>query len=487
LQFSLFLSFFAHPHQPNIYTMAHCYVGHLIRPVRRCSVYHILVALAVAQCAIGPSWAFVPHEGGCVIRASPRGRPAAAAAPFKERWVRNAVEPSRDLRWNIRKSAEDRFDVPDVPDVPLGAHPMLPPLQPQQPTSSLRSFVALFVVQFVRIRAKIRSIAARIRSSTLVFALAVCLISVSSFGLSAHAGGSAGRAGGGSFGPAASGGGHGGGSSSRSYSRPNFNAPRSYSNHDRVPPQIRVYSGPSSYSHSPPIVIIDRSRLRTRWIAQPPPLRVFTTATPSSAGVVASPTTTAQSASTRDAVATRFSLSDVVLLTGAGSLITYGLYNNYRAAGGNKDVRQSALGPGATVARLVVVLNLPPGKHNALDEIRDLSERADTSTRRGVQYLVSSGTYSCTYSCCLLGGMLARAHQMVPLFPSLPTFSNPYLCSQHGAVALELLRRESSIGSAFTQSVHFPSPSQAEREFQRQSIRNRSKFERETCTFAPFD
>jgi Protein of unknown function (DUF1517) len=52
----------------------------------------------------------------------------------------------------------------------------------------------------------------------------------------------------------------------------------------------------------------------------------------------------------------------------------------------------------------------------------------------------------------------------------------------HGAVALELLRREASIWSAFTQSVHFPTPGQAEREFQRQSIRNRSKFERETCT-----
>jgi hypothetical protein len=376
--------------------MAHCYVGHPIRPVRRCSVYHLLVALAVAQSAVGPSWAFVPHEGGGAIRGvGPKGRAAAVAVPIKERWVRNAVEPSRGLRWNIRKSTEDRFEVPDVP---LGAHPMLPSLQPQQPMSSHRSFLALLVVQFVRIQAaKIRSIAARIRRRTLVLALAVCLISVSSFGMSAHAGGSAGRAGGGSFGPAASGGGHG--SSSRSYSRPNFNTHRSYSNHNRIPPQIRVYSGPSSYSHSPPIVIIDRSRLRTRWIAQPPPPRVFTTATPSSAGVVASPTNT-QSASTRDAAATRFSLSDVVLLTGAGSLITYGLYNNYRTAGGNKDDRQSALGPGATVARLVVVLNLPPGKHNVLDEIRNMSERADTSTRRGVQQLVSSGTYSCTHVVC---------------------------------------------------------------------------------------
>jgi hypothetical protein len=372
--------------------MAHCHVGYPIRPVRRCSVYHILVVfLAVAQSIVGSSWAFVPLEGGGAIRASPRGR-AAAAAPFKERWGRNAVGPSRDLRWNIRKSTEDRFEVPDVP---LGAHPVLPSLQPQQPKRALRSFLALLVVQFVRIQAKIRSIAARIRRRTLVLALAVCLISVSSFGLSAHAGGSAGRAGGGSFGPASSGGGHGGGSSSRSYSRPNFNTHRSYSNHNWLPPQI--YSGPSSYSHSPPIVIIDRSRIRSRWIAQPPPLRVFTTATPSA---VVTSSSTSQSALTKGGVATRFSLSDVVLLTGAWSLITYGLYNNYRAAGGNKDVRQSALGPGATVARLVVVLNLPPGKHNVLDEIRDLSERADTSTRRGVQQLVSSGMYNCTPVVC---------------------------------------------------------------------------------------
>jgi hypothetical protein len=84
-----------------------------------------------------------------------------------------------------------------------------------------------------------------------------------------------------------------------------------------------------------------------------------------------------------------------VLLTGAGSLITYGMYNNYRAGAGHGDAnaQKSALGPGATVARLVVVLNLPPGQqHSVLDEIRGLSERADTLTRRGVQHLVSSGT-----------------------------------------------------------------------------------------------
>jgi hypothetical protein len=47
-------------------------------------------------------------------------------------------------------------------------------------------------------------------------------------------------------------------------------------------------------------------------------------------------------------------------------------------------------------------------------------------------------------------------------------------------VALELLREESAITSAKTTSSHFRSTNQADREFQRISVQERSKFDKET-------
>jgi len=47
-------------------------------------------------------------------------------------------------------------------------------------------------------------------------------------------------------------------------------------------------------------------------------------------------------------------------------------------------------------------------------------------------------------------------------------------------VALELLREESSISSAKSTSSHFGNANQAEREFQRISVQERSKFDKET-------
>lgn len=47
-------------------------------------------------------------------------------------------------------------------------------------------------------------------------------------------------------------------------------------------------------------------------------------------------------------------------------------------------------------------------------------------------------------------------------------------------VALELLRDESSITSAKATSCHFKNPNQADRQFQRISVQERSKFDKET-------
>jgi len=50
-------------------------------------------------------------------------------------------------------------------------------------------------------------------------------------------------------------------------------------------------------------------------------------------------------------------------------------------------------------------------------------------------------------------------------------------------VSLELLRQEKSVVSAYSHSEHFDSAAKAEREFQRRSIRDRRKFDREGGTY----
>jgi len=99
-------------------------------------------------------------------------------------------------------------------------------------------------------------------------------------------------------------------------------------------------------------------------------------------------------------VATRFSTSDVLLLTGTGALIAYGFSNNFRNDRHNDGTRrhrqqpQSLLGPGSTVASITVNLNVPDrtNPNCILQKLRRLSQQADTSSRQGVQRMVSEGT-----------------------------------------------------------------------------------------------
>ena len=133
-------------------------------------------------------------------------------------------------------------------------------------------------------------------------------------------------------------------------------------------------------------------------------------------------------------IATRFSAADVALLTGTTAVMAYGFYNNFQARHGT-----SPLGPGATVASLVVSLNVPNPKdsNSIIPRLHKLSSHATTSTRKGVQDLVTE-------------------------------------------VCLELSRQERSIVSAVAESRHFTMVSQAEREFREVSVRNRSKLEKES-------
>jgi uncharacterized membrane protein len=133
-------------------------------------------------------------------------------------------------------------------------------------------------------------------------------------------------------------------------------------------------------------------------------------------------------------VATRFAPSDIALLTTTTIVLAYGFGSKRR-----RDGEISPLGPGATVAS--ITLSLDAQNQNdpdcLLNRLKSISERYDTSQRKGVQDLVA-------------------------------------------AVALELLRHEDHIVSAQANSEQYSSVGLAEREFQRMSVQGRSKLDRET-------
>jgi hypothetical protein len=221
------------------------------------------------------------------------------------------------------------------------------------------------------------ALARKIRRAALALALAA-LVALAAAPLPdpalAAAAVTAGRAGGGSFGPSSP-----GASSSRASS--SSSAPSAYRHRhygggrgaaaasrtrvfhsNLLAPQIRVYSAPSP----PNILVIQRQR-------QP------------------------ALAAGDGAAAVRWSPGDALLLVGVGSLITYGFVNNHRIGrrggplGGG---RGGALGPGATASHLVAVFRLDPRgpSRRLLRNVRELAERSDTTTRRGVQDLVSDGS-----------------------------------------------------------------------------------------------
>jgi uncharacterized membrane protein len=101
----------------------------------------------------------------------------------------------------------------------------------------------------------------------------------------------------------------------------------------------------------------------------------------------------------------------------------------------------SALGPGTSVVQVSVAMEVPnrddPG--SILSVLNRLSRTATTDSRVGIQNLTSQ-------------------------------------------VALELLRRRSSIVSASSSFQHYRDSNQAQRDYERMSIKERSKFERETVS-----
>ena len=139
-------------------------------------------------------------------------------------------------------------------------------------------------------------------------------------------------------------------------------------------------------------------------------------------------------------VNTRVKTTDILILTGTGVLLAYGFRNNYRRNNGYGE--GGPLGPGTTVASLTVALDVPNrgDPDNILAKLSRWSVTADTISRKGLQDLLS-------------------------------------------AVALELLRQERAITSAYAQCHHYSITGQAEREFQVLSVQSQSKVDRLTGTY----
>lgn len=102
---------------------------------------------------------------------------------------------------------------------------------------------------------------------------------------------------------------------------------------------------------------------------------------------------------------------------------------------------QSVLGPGVSVAEISVALEVPnrDSPNSILSALDRLSRTARTDSRVGLQNLTSQ-------------------------------------------VAIELLRRKSSIVAASTRASHYRDENKAQREYNNVSIRERGKFQRETVS-----
>lgn len=254
------------------------------------------------------------------------------------------------------------------------------------------------VVRFAPLQQQMRSVLVRARLRLLSLALAAIVASMAVFPAAAMAAAAAavtaGRAGGGSFGP----------SSSRSSPSASHHHHRSHHGGGtctrvfrtgQLPPQIRLYSSPSP----PNIIVIQRQRCQ-----QPHLLSRRSTLR-----------------NRDDLAAFRWSPGDVLIWVGVGSVITYGFVNNKHKNQGSM-IRDddggsaSALGPGATACHLLLVFLLHrkgPSSGHLLRRIRDRSDRADTTVRKGVQDLVTDGESVAFLSFCLIPEFCRRSAHVI--------------------------------------------------------------------------
>eukprot|EP00429_Kryptoperidinium_foliaceum_P068233 CAMPEP_0176072748 /NCGR_PEP_ID=MMETSP0120_2-20121206/36346_1 /TAXON_ID=160619 /ORGANISM="Kryptoperidinium foliaceum, Strain CCMP 1326" /LENGTH=425 /DNA_ID=CAMNT_0017406425 /DNA_START=142 /DNA_END=1415 /DNA_ORIENTATION=- len=181
--------------------------------------------------------------------------------------------------------------------------------------------------------------------------------------------------------------------------------PRSY--HYRTQPRMIIHRSPHVHVHAPAPYIDGDTAVMTRYAAPPRRLR----------------------------------MSDVVLVTGVGTLVTINVMDKIRKEGGGRMGIESPLGPGVSVLSVTVAVNVPDrdSPNSLLDRLSRLALTAQTDTRKGVQDLTTEA-------------------------------------------ALELLRQRDSIVSVDSQYSHFSRISDAQRAFNTLSIGGRSMYDEETLS-----
>jgi hypothetical protein len=144
-----------------------------------------------------------------------------------------------------------------------------------------------------------------------------------------------------------------------------------------APSPTRSYSPPStrSYHHRPS---------PTRIYVRPPPSRLYHHFSPQP--IFVGPRLEPYGPVVRRGI----SASDVILVTGAGLAIAYGVSSRLEQ---EREQSRSDLGPGFSVAKLTVSLNVPDrdSPDSILRRLQILSAAARTDTRKGVQDLISNG------------------------------------------------------------------------------------------------
>lgn len=137
----------------------------------------------------------------------------------------------------------------------------------------------------------------------------------------------------------------------------------------------------------------------------------------------------------------RFSLSDIILVTGAATYVAYGVSKHLEEKGEYDGDPDSPLGPGVSVLSLTACLNVPNRNdpNSILKRLEQLAMTSNTSNRKGLQNLISE-------------------------------------------TSLELARQEKAILSVESHYSHTKSATQAERLHNRLSAEQRSKFDRESLS-----
>jgi len=132
---------------------------------------------------------------------------------------------------------------------------------------------------------------------------------------------------------------------------------------------------------------------------------------------------------------------DLILWTGVGLAVSTGVRSHYEQHHHSRSTENSPLGPGATAAVLTLALQIPDraSPSSLLQILEQNAMTAKTDSRQGLQQVVSE-------------------------------------------VSLELLRRDSAIVSVDTSIQHFGSVRDAQVAFQKASIMNRSKLDRESVS-----